>query len=155
MGNRLRNRGDPAVREAAVRRLAALSAAARQLWGRMIAHGMICHPDDSFSLPLGERPASMATGLYQRTLMKWAALLPGQRWPHNSPTRPEMEQGAGRTAAVDFDADCTRLAQRIARILGTRPPVRPAASAFRQTNWGPMAAMGYLHADHHLRQFGV
>jgi hypothetical protein len=87
----------------------------------MIAHGMICHPDDSFSLPLGERSASMATGLYPRTLMKWAAYL--------------------------VNAGLARFSER--------PPVRPAASAFRQTNWAPLAAMGYLHADHHLRQFGV
>jgi hypothetical protein len=111
----MRHLGNPADRQAILKRLEGLSPGARPHWGRMTAHGMVCHLADSFRVPLGERSASMATGLYQRTLMKWAALYLVSRWPHNRPTRPEVEQGAGGSHPVDFEADRARLAQSIAR----------------------------------------
>jgi hypothetical protein len=42
-------------------------------WGRMNAHRMICHLNDSFRVATGERQASPATNIFQRTVIKWAA----------------------------------------------------------------------------------
>jgi hypothetical protein len=81
----------------------------------MTAHGMVCHLSDSFRVPLGERSASMATGLYRRTVMEWAALYVVIRWPHNRPTRPEVEQGLGGSLPGDFQADRAQLVQSIER----------------------------------------
>jgi Protein of unknown function (DUF1569) len=122
----------------------------------MTVHGMICHLSDSFRLPLGERSASVATGLVQRTVMKWGALYLPIRWPHNVPTRPEMEQGVGGSAPGDFLADRAQLMQIMERF------AQPGSSFegrlhpfFGQLTPSQWLRWGYLHADHHLRQFGV
>jgi hypothetical protein len=160
--------GNPTVKQRVVDRVAALSPGASSNWGRMTAHGMVCHLSDSFRVPLGERSASMATGLYQRTVMKWAALYVVVRWPHNRPTRPEVEQGVGGSLPEDFQADRDQLLRLIERFSACfsehfskqfresgrrfdRPP-HPLFGAMTGRQW---LRWGYLHADHHLRQFGV
>jgi len=152
----MRHLGNSADRKSILDRIAALSPASERRWGCMTVGGMLCHLTDSYGLPLGERPASMATGLYQRTIMKWAALYVVTRWPQSTPTRPEFEQGAGGTPPVEFQADRARLTRSIERFSepGRRFEGHP------HPFFGPLTARqwlrwGYLHADHHLRQFGV
>src|ERR1700678_594641 len=47
-------------------RLAGLSLEDARRWGTMSVHQMVCHLDDAYKLALGEKNASMATGLLQR-----------------------------------------------------------------------------------------
>ncbi len=152
----MKHLGNPVEKQRILERIATLSQGDLPKWGRMTAHGMICHLGDSFGVPLGERAASMATGLYQRTLMKWGALYLVARWPHNRPTRPEMEQGAGGSPPVEFERDRARLVEAIRRFSepGRRFEERlhPMFGAMTARQW---LRWGYLHADHHLRQFGV
>lgn len=98
----------------------------------------------------------MATGFYQRTVMKWAALYVVSRWPQNTPTRPEMEQGVGGSQPLEFQADRARLVALIGRFAepgrrfeGHLHPFFGALTPRQRLRWG------YLHADRHLRQFGV
>ena len=51
----------------------------------------------------------MATGFLQRTLIKFLALQVPMKWPHGTPTRPEVEQGVGGTAPVEFERDRAEL----------------------------------------------
>jgi len=64
----------------------------RALWGRMNAHQMVCHLNDSFSLAMGDKTASEDINVFSRTLIKWVALYAPLRWPKGVPTRPEMDQ---------------------------------------------------------------
>ena len=119
----------------------------------MTAHHMICHLSDSFLLPLGERQASMATGIFQRTVMKWGALWFPMPWPKDLRTRPEMEQGRGGTAPIEFGKDRAGLHNAMRRFsaledFGSTPhPLFGPLTAAEWKRWG------FLHADHHLRQF--
>ena len=122
----------------------------------MNAHQMVCHLDDAFKLGLGERTASPATGLFQRTIMKWGALYVPMPWPHGVPTRPEMEQGVGGTPPQEFDSDRAELLRTIERFceparsfVSVRHPIFGSMTADQWMRWG------FLHTDHHLRQFGV
>ena len=85
---------DAGVRQTILDRIAKVTPASKRQWGRMTAHEMICHLNDSFGLALGGRQASMASGVFQRTFMKWFALNVPIKWPKGIATRPEMEQGA-------------------------------------------------------------
>jgi hypothetical protein len=140
--------------DAVAARLSSISLADRALWGRMTSHGMVCHLADSYCLGLGSRVASSATSLLQRTVVKSLALYAPLRWPKNLATRPEVEQGCGGTVPVDFEGDRARLLSVMHKFAedSSLPSRRhPIFGSMTQRDW---LRWGYLHADHHLRQFG-
>jgi hypothetical protein len=103
---------------------------------------------------LGEKHVSSATGFLQRTLIKFVALRLPLKWPKGFPTRPEVEQGEGGSVPIEFNEDRRRLISTVNRFGGHLP--EPCA---HHPSFGPMTSKdwqrwGYLHADHHLRQFG-
>lgn len=125
-------------------------------WGKMTSAEMLCHLTDSFEVALGGKTASPATGLFQRTIMKWGGLYFPMEWPKGLPTRPEVEQGAGGTPPGNFEADRDRLVAVIERFVAAGPAlngrVHPLFGPMTPAEW---QRWGYLHADHHLRQFGA
>jgi hypothetical protein len=141
-------------RDEVLGRISALTARDTRRWGKMTAHEMVCHLSDSYRLALGEKSASPATGFLQRTAMKWFALWVPLPWPKNVATRPEMEQGNGGTAPTDFERDRSDLLAIVRQFCNPGP-----GAATEHPFFGPMSRRewmrwGYLHADHHLRQFG-
>jgi Protein of unknown function (DUF1569) len=135
-------------------RLSQLSPEDTARWGSMTVHQMICHLVDSYKVPLGEKTASPATSFLQRTVVKWAALKAPTRWPHGVPTRPEIEQGKGGSAPVDFRQDLASLLSTLRRFcddLANPCLPHPIFGKMTSDDW---MRWGYLHADHHLRQFG-
>lgn len=141
-------------RQTIAHRLAKLSAEDKARWGSMSVHQMVCHLDDSYKVPLGQKTASPATGLIQRTLLKWAALNAPTKWPRGFRTRPEIEQGNGGSVPVDFRQDLASLLLTLNQFCDGLPnPCLPHPIFGRMTaeDW---MRWGYLHADHHLRQFG-
>ena len=141
-------------RQEVVTRIGKLSPADTAKWGKMTVHQMICHLTDSYLYALGEKPAAIQSGLFQRTVMKWVALQVPLPWPKGIATRPEMEQGKGGSAPIEFNQDRAALVAAANRFCDGLPePV------LQHPIFGPMSAAdwwrwGYLHADHHLRQFG-
>jgi hypothetical protein len=143
-----------ADREAIVRRISALTQTDDRLWGKMSAHRMVCHLCDSYKSALGEKDASPATGFMQTTLIKWIALRAPMKWPKGTATRPEVEQGVGGTAPVEFEADRAELLSVLSRFWtesGNFSTPHPFFGPLTREEW---LRWGYLHADHHLRQFG-
>ncbi len=125
-------------------------------WGKMTAAQMICHLSDSFHAKLGGRPATMADNVLTRTVMKWIALELPLPWPHGVKTMPENDQLMGGTPPEEFEKDRRKLLDLIKRFTA------PMKEAEMQPHpyFGPMTdaewmRWGYLHCDHHLRQFGV
>ena len=122
----------------------------------MSAHEMICHLGDSFLMMLGERPVSDASGIFQRTLMKWIALYVPIRWPPGIATIPEVDQKLGGTKPGDFSRDVAQLEALLNRA-ATSPPQSFARThpIFGRMSAGAWFRWAYLHTDHHLRQFGA
>ena len=135
-------------------RLAAVKPDSSRRWGKMTPHQMICHLNDSFLCGLGERRASSHSGPLQRTIVKWFALWVPLHWPHGVSTRPENDQLSGGTPPVEFESDRARLAALVERFAAPGAPrgVHPLFGAINNEEW---LRWGYLHADHHFRQFGV
>jgi|SRR5579862_184025 len=142
-----------ADRESILRRIASLTPSDARLWGKMSVHQMMCHLCDAYRLPLGEKAASPVTGFLPRTIMKWIALQLPLKWPHGVATRPEMEQGVGGTPPAEFERDRADLLSILRRFCDTAvlPEPHPFFGAMSRQEW---LRWGYLHADHHLRQFG-
>ncbi len=140
----------------ALDRLGVITPKSPRQWGRMTAHQMICHLSDSFDVPMGGMTVSMIDGLLQRTVMKFGALYVPLRWPHGASTRPEIDQQAGGgTKPGDFEADRARLHAAMLRFAAAKPDFdwRPHPFFGAMSRWQWMR-WGYLHTDHHLRQFG-
>ncbi len=100
---------DPNIQAQCRGRIARLDPHAPRKWGKMTAHQMVCHLNDSFRVGAGERYASPAMNLFTRTLMKWGGLRTPFPWPHGVSTRPEIEQGRGGTPPADWERDRAEL----------------------------------------------
>ena len=148
--------GDPGPRQEIVKRLALLKRDANAQWGSMTPAQMICHLNDSFLVAIGEKMANVDARLLNRTIVKWGALYIPLRWPKGVRTRPELEAGAGGTRPGDFDSDRAKLVGSLERFCN---PCRAFAYAphplFGVMNERQWLRWGYLHTDHHLRQFGL
>ena len=136
-------------------RLAKLAPDAAARWGRMTPNQMLCHLSDSFLLALGERQASRMPTPIPRLIMKWAALRVPMPWPKNLATRPEMAQEFGGTPPVEFERDRQGLIVIVERFCEANRDFgvveHPIFLRMARADW---LRWGYLHADHHLRQFG-
>jgi hypothetical protein len=147
----------PGDKDELLRRLRAVRPDSARRWGRMSAPQMVCHLLDAFRAIDGRKPVSPATGPLQRTVVKWIALYLPIPWPPGIPTRPEIDQRLGRgTPPGDFGADVAELEAELARFAAAQG----GADTWRHPLFGRMSAAdwlrwGYLHVDHHLRQFGA
>jgi uncharacterized protein DUF1569 len=139
-----------------IERLSNVRPDSRRRWGRMTPHQMICHLCDSFRSRLGEKESSSASNPLTRTVVKWVALYAPMPWPHGVKTMPEMDQEIGGTQPGNFENDRRRLVELIERFTapskntGFHP--HPLFGDMSKAEW---MRWGYLHCDHHLRQFGV
>jgi Protein of unknown function (DUF1569) len=124
-------------------------------WGKMSAHQAVCHLADACRMAMGEKPVSDASGLPQRTIIRWVALYAPMQWPPGIVTRPEIDQLVAGTSPLDFAADMTQLEALLGALAARRGvgwPVHPIFGRLSESAW---LRWGYLHMDHHLRQFGV
>jgi hypothetical protein len=138
-----------------LRRLRAVRADSAARWGRMSAHQMVCHVSDGFRMAAGHKPVRHSARLLERTLLKWMVLYLPRRWPAGITTSPEIDQEVGGTRPIDFAADVAQLEALVglATQTGTGGWQRhPFFGRMSEADW---LRWGYLHADHHLRQFGV
>ena len=145
---------DPAARAEILERLARVTPDSPRRWGRMTARQMICHLSDAFRGVLGEMTLQPVPTLVPRGFFKWVALNMPFHWPHGVKTVPEADQEIGGTPPTEFAADRQTLTALFARFVGD-----PGAISPRHPIFGAMSEMdwmrwGYLHMDHHLRQFG-
>ena len=151
----MKHLGKPETKREIVGRLARLHPHESPRWGRMTAGQMLCHLRDSYHAATGDKAVSMATGLFQRTFMKWGGLYLPFEWPKNLQTRPEMAQEKGGTPPGDFEQDRKQLVATIERFTATGRDFQwhphPLFGPMSERDW---LRWGYLHADHHLRQFG-
>jgi hypothetical protein len=147
---------DPACKQEILARLAVIAPDTPRLWGRMNASQMICHASDALLGVMGDKPMELPRGLNLWPLMKSFVLYAPFQWPHGVPTRPEVDQELGGTPPSRFEDDMRTLLAALDKF--TAQPrafqFRPHPM-FRQMSEKDWMRWGYLHTDHHLRQFGV
>ncbi len=137
-------------------RLRKLQPTSQRQWGKMTAHQMICHLSDSFRMPLGDIATSMRSNLLQRTLLKWIALQVPLPWPKGVKTMPQADQELDGTKPVEFARDRQELERLVERFIHRdrdfQWQMHPLFGEMSDEEW---LRWGYLHLDHHLRQFGL
>jgi hypothetical protein len=145
---------NPADCEEIQRRMAALGPESQRRWGSMSIGGMLCHVDDSYRAVIGERPFSVAKLGIPPWFAKFVALHAPMQWPRNLMTSESVRQGGGGTPPVEFAQDRARLLKTFERFCGCTQlmTVHPMFGGMKRADW---LRWGYLHADHHLRQFSA
>ena len=137
-------------------RLAMVRKDSPRIWGSMSAAQMICHLNDSFLGVMGEKPMQIPRGISIWPVLKFVALYSPMQWPKGVPTRPEFDQlSGGGTPPAQFEADVRSLLGTMERFTGNPRDFefRPHPM-FKVMSDGQWMRWGYLHMDHHLRQFG-
>ncbi|GAC1417131.1 MAG: hypothetical protein NVSMB62_07420 [Acidobacteriaceae bacterium] len=136
------------------KRIASLTAADVSLWGSMTVGEMVCHVRDSYEIPVGVRRAkALEPPKVPLALMKWIAFRSPMKWPQGIKTVPEVDQRVGGTPPVEFGADVAGVLAALNQFAASRGPfeAHPIFGPLTTAEW---MRWGYLHADHHLRQFG-
>jgi Protein of unknown function (DUF1569) len=147
---------NPGDKDEVVARLRTIGLASERRWGRMTAPQMICHLSDAFRVSTGERKAISISNWFSRSLFKWAGLWFPVPWPHGVRTVPECDARLGGTPPAGVESDMRQLRDLLERFTN-RPRVsqlqpHPIFGQLSEKEW---MRWGYLHMDHHLRQFGA
>jgi hypothetical protein len=152
----LKTLAQPRDKAEILRRLGDVRSDSAARWGRMSSHQMVCHLSDSFRMVVGQKPVADASTVFHRTIVKWIALHVPLPWMHGIRTRPEIDQECGGTKPVDFAADMAQL-EGLLELVTAQTRSRewlshPVLGRMSEREW---LRWGYLHMDHHLRQFGA
>jgi hypothetical protein len=122
----------------------------------MNAHQALCHLSDSFLLVMGEKNTTRRPVPVLGKLVRRLALDVPLRWPKGYGTVPELDQLIGGTRPTEFERDRQTLRNLFERFLASPRDFQFAPHPFfgemSEADW---LRWGYLHMDHHLRQFGV
>lgn len=153
---RMKLLSDPGCKQELLARLGKIGPDTPRLWGKMTAAQMICHLNDSFLGIMGEKPMEIPPGFTFWPAIKYIALYAPGKWPKGVPTRPEFDQQAGSgTPPAEFESDMRRLLQTMERFArGPRDFQFRPHPMFKVMSEAQWMRWGYLHMDHHLRQFG-
>jgi Protein of unknown function (DUF1569) len=150
-----RDLADSAQRAELVARLRQLALDSPRQWGRMTPHQAVCHLSDSFRAMMGDKTASSISTPFSRTVIKWIALTAPMKWPPGVKTIPEVDQEVGGTRPAEFARDrdaLEALMEQFAVKQGRELQPHPIFGRLTTEQW---RRWGWLHMDHHLRQFGV
>lgn len=142
---------NPGAAVALVERLNRLSPESRARWGRMSAHGMLCHVAD---VAVGIRTLPGAPALPRKAMRAFIGLHTPLRWPRGIRTPAQVDQEKGGSPPGEFEADRARAIAAIEAQAapGAWPEYHPAFGKLSEWEWKRFA---WRHADHHLRQFGL
>ncbi|HEX7158863.1 MAG TPA: DUF1569 domain-containing protein [Edaphobacter sp.] len=148
----MKSLASPKVLAETTERFRSLREEDRARWGRMTASQMVRHLIYAYETILGTRAVAPLT-TRPSTVYRWMALWSGIRWPKNQSTAPEL----ARAVEEECDAAFMELVRDVIEKTELFASGRPLGE--RHPLFGPMTARdwmrwGYLHADHHLRQFG-
>ncbi len=139
---------------ALLERVGRLTPEDKGLWGMMTVHEMVCHLRDAYEGALGLRVVADAPAPpVPRPLFKWFALHVPVRWPPGVKTPPEVDQKIGGTRPGEFASDVESLLTRMEEFARCESAI-PKHPIFGRMSGREWMRWGYLHADHHLRQFG-
>ncbi|WP_213806895.1 DUF1569 domain-containing protein [Granulicella sp. dw_53] len=133
-------------------RLRSVSVDDRALWGRMTATKMVRHLGHAFEMALGERMVEPVKGV-PPTVMKWMALRSGFRWPKDYATPPDLLRAVQESCGEEFEVLRCSAMEKMERMVRASDwaATHPILGSMTEKDW---MRWGYLHTDHHLRQFG-
>jgi hypothetical protein len=134
-------------------RILALTAEDQPQWGVMNVTQMVCHVREPYLFALSPGPYAQIKLPISPKAAKFMALRSPLPWPKGLPTLPELKIGGARMDTTTFAADHAALLEAFDRFCAAPSIIRdhPFFTTMTHADW---MRWGYLHPDHHLRQFG-
>ena len=148
----MKNLGERQSVEEIRQRIAALRADDARLWGLMSVVEMLCHVRQAYRGAGTQAEVKIMPGPLPPKVLKFFALRVPMQWPKTIQTVPGLRREA-LPPRRDFEVERALLIEAFNAF------VEEAAERFGHPIFGSMTTRdwqrwGYLHADHHLRQFG-
>ena len=131
-------------------RLFSLRSSDEGQWGVMTADSAVRHLRAAFLLPLEQPSLQRRSRLLPDAVIRFLALRLPVKWPQNRPTLPGLRRedlGQG-----SFLEDQNALLSTYDSFLRINPGQWPHPDFGQMSRWEWMR-WGFLHSDHHLRQF--
>ncbi len=124
-------------------------------WGRMYAGAMVRHMIESHEMAMRRLEVKRPViSWFRGPHVRWLALRVPMRWGRDVPTLPELDIMRRGNYTVDFAAEQSGLLHLVEEFCACSAsellPEHPLLGRFSREDW---MRWGYLHADHHLRQF--
>jgi hypothetical protein len=135
------------------RRMLDLAPSDQPLWGVMNANQMMCHLRWPYSDALSSMPVAVDKLPLPAPLIKLISLYLPRPWPKSLPTLAEYRVGSPALSSTEFDMNRAELLNALDTFCAEPNLVR-AHPFFGKMSHSDWMRWGYLHADHHLRQFG-
>ena len=155
-GVALKTLARPSDKTALLRRLRTVRPESARRWGRMSAHQMVCHLADAFRMVTGEKPVRNEVSVFHRTILKWLVLYLPLQWPGGILTSPAIDQEKGGTKPGAFVEDVAQVEALLEIVTAPTANLdRKPHPMFGRMSHAAWLRWGYLHVDHHLRQFGA
>ncbi len=148
----MRTLADPAVAASLAARLQRATPETARAWGTMTPHQMLAHVAIAAEAAQGLRPFSGSKRRPSR-LVKWIALYMPIPWPHG--IRAGARPGDAVLDPQAFEAERAHAIAALAALAapqGSFAPTHPIFGPMTKAHW---LRWGFLHTDHHLRQFGL
>lgn len=135
-------------------RLERVGPSSERRWGRMTPHEMVVHLADAFRVSLGEREAKPLRLRVPRWAARLVAFYVPMPWPRDFPAPRGIGQDRGGSTPEAWEVDLRRLEQLLDRFVAADGawPEHPTFGRLSSWEW---RRWGWLHTDHHLRQFGA
>jgi len=121
-------------------------------WGIMTVEQMVCHVREAYIYALADTPVELISLPYPPKVVKQFALALPTPWPRSTRTIPELQLDAPGMACTTFNQDRDTLLTAFDGVCALTNHTRshPFFGSMEHADW---MRWGYLHADHHLRQF--
>jgi len=140
-----------AARQELLARARRLTPEHRPQWGKFTVDRMLAHMVDAFRMGMGEIEVTprkipvIGTWPFNVLFIRFVGM------PKNAPTAREIVT----RPPLSIDAELRGLEAAMDRFAAQRTrtdwPRHPAFGKLSRSSWG---VLGYVHTDHHLRQFG-
>jgi hypothetical protein len=125
-------------------------------WGKMNASEMLVHCADPIREALGERPTKPLRIWFYEKIGKYIFLYITGFPKGKTPTLSAYDVKKKGTQPGNFEEDRNTLINLISKVYSTDKSQdfspHPAFGKLNRHEWG---RLGWVHLDHHLRQFGV
>lgn len=136
-----------------------LTSDSQRRWGRMTANQMLCHLSDAFVLLQKDGRPKTPLSAWQKlkfTVMRSVALYSGLPFPKSLPTMAAIDQEKKGTPPISLSEDKETLIKMIEEFSDKNRSYEhcfhPILGSLTPEQW---QRWGYLHVDHHFKQFGI